>query len=415
MNTHTSIPASRLLGWLLLGTAATLASCQKQEEVVAPQMQESTSKAENIGAAAGALAYWPLDGSAADASGSSSGTVVGATFEAGISGQALRFDGNDYVNVPAGRAYSPDGSISVWVKTTQTTAGRLVFNTQISPNEGTTDAMFLGLTDGKPQLFFGGAPSFDPRPFSLVGNRRVNDGQWHHVAATWALNPVEGFRATRLYVDGALVVNDDDGTGPDADGSTLADPLAGSFDFSRPIRLGASPTSAAFFVGSLDDVSIYNRALTAAEVTALAARPATPAPVEYIVDNQDAGFGTTGTWTTSTGLPGFAGRNYLHDGDALASPGKAATWASPITTPARAGTYAVYLRWTSAADRPDAAPVEVNYQGGLAQLTVNQRQRGGQWVLLGTWPFAPGSGDYVRLSATDAGFTIADAVRWVKQ
>lgn len=413
MNTLTGIPASRLLGRLLLGTAAALASCQKQEEVVTPQMQETTSKTEDIGAASDALAYWPLDGSAADTSGSSTGTVVGATFEPGISGQALRFDGNDYVEVPAGRSYSPHGSISVWVKTTQTTAGRLLFNTQYNPNESTTDAMFLGLTDGKPQLFFGGAPSFDPRPFSLVGNRRINDGQWHHVAATWSLSAAEGFRATRLYIDGALAVTDE--TGPNADGSTLADALAGSFDFSRPIRLGASPTSAAFFVGLLDDVSIYGRALTGAEVTALAARPAAPAPAEHIVDNQDVGFSITGAWSSSTGLSGFAGRNYLHDGDPLASPAKAATWASPITTPARAGTYAVYLRWTSAADRPAAAPVEVNYQGGVARLTVDQRQQGGQWVKLGIWPFAPGSGDYVRLSAADPGYTVADAVRWVRQ
>ncbi|UYZ62045.1 glycosyl hydrolase family 28-related protein [Hymenobacter weizhouensis] len=141
--------------------------------------------------------------------------------------------------------------------------------------------------------------------------------------------------------------------------------------------------------------------------------PPAPAPVEYIVDNQDAGFNTTGTWTASTGLQGYHGSNYLHDGDAQASAADVATWTSPITT-ARAGTYDVYMRWTKAADRPDAAPVEVNYQGGVASLKLNQSVGGGEWVKIGTWPFTGGSGDYVRITGADAGYTIADAVKWVK-
>lgn len=133
---------------------------------------------------------------------------------------------------------------------------------------------------------------------------------------------------------------------------------------------------------------------------------------EYIVDNTDAGFSTTGTWTASTSLAGYYGSNYLHDGSTAADATKTATWTSPITT---TGTYAVYMRWTSYTDRPDAAPVEVNYNGGIANLTVNQQTGGGTWVYLGTWSFTGGSGDYVKITGGDAGYTIADAVRWVQQ
>ena len=137
-----------------------------------------------------------------------------------------------------------------------------------------------------------------------------------------------------------------------------------------------------------------------------------PLPGDIIVDNTDAGFGTTGAWTASTGLSGYYGSNYLHDGSTAADASKTATWTSPITT---TGTYQVFMRWTSAADRPDAAPVEVNYNGGIANLTVDQRSGGGTWVLIGTWSFTGGSGDYVKITGADAGYTIADAVRWVKQ
>ncbi|SBT65761.1 O-Glycosyl hydrolase [Micromonospora sediminicola] len=133
---------------------------------------------------------------------------------------------------------------------------------------------------------------------------------------------------------------------------------------------------------------------------------------EDVVDNASPLFSKTGTWTASTGASGYWGTGYWHDGTTGADTGKTATWTSPITT---TGRYEVYLRYTSAPDRPDAAPVEINYAGGVTTgLTVNQRTGGGTWKLLGTWPFAPGSGDHVKISAADAGYTVADAVRFVK-
>ncbi|MEW2444512.1 glycoside hydrolase family 30 beta sandwich domain-containing protein [Micromonospora marina] len=36
------------------------------------------------------------------------------------------------------------------------------------------------------------------------------------------------------------------------------------------------------------------------------------------------------------------------------------------------------------------------------------------WKKLGSWPFAPGSGDHVTITAADGVYTVADAVRFVK-
>lgn len=147
---------------------------------------------------------------------------------------------------------------------------------------------------------------------------------------------------------------------------------------------------------------------------------AVPPVTEYVVDNSDSGFSTVGSWTTSTansgtyGVPHFLNANYLHDGDALSGGSKSATWTSPITS---TGVYDVYLRWSGNkldTSRPDAAPIEINYNGGVVNLTANQQRKPGQWNLLGTWSFTGGSGDYLKISDTDTGYTIADSVRWVK-
>lgn len=145
-----------------------------------------------------------------------------------------------------------------------------------------------------------------------------------------------------------------------------------------------------------------------------------PPVTEYVVDNSDGGFSTTGSWTTSTAnsgtynVPHFLNANYLHDGDSLSGGSKSATWTSPITS---TGVYDVYLRWCGNkldTSRPDAAPVEINYNGGIVNFTVNQQINPGQWNLLGTWSFTGGSGDYLKITDADAGYTIADSVRWVK-
>lgn len=79
-------------------------------------------------------------------------------------------------------------------------------------------------------------------------------GQWHHVAATY-----DG-TVKRLYVDGAQVAS-----------GNQAGALA--YDV-QPMWIGCdnnSGTAALRFTGALDDVQLYNRALSLAEIQALAA------------------------------------------------------------------------------------------------------------------------------------------------
>ncbi|MCM3748587.1 hypothetical protein M3223_14645 [Paenibacillus pasadenensis] len=136
-------------------------------------------------------------------------------------------------------------------------------------------------------------------------------------------------------------------------------------------------------------------------------------PVVVIVDNGDSGFSTTGAWTASTYDSGYQGSNYLHDGAEAANADKFAVWTPTIT---EAGTYKVYMKWTASFNRPTAAPLEIKYGGVLdTSKTVNQTVNGSQWVEIGTYVLtASSTANSVKLLASAAGYTVADAVRFVK-
>ncbi|MCK5178469.1 MAG: hypothetical protein KAR32_02990, partial [Candidatus Omnitrophica bacterium] len=65
-------------------------------------------------------------------------------------------------------------------------------------------------------------------------------------------------------------------------------------------------------------------------------------------------------------------------------------------------------------NRPTDARYTVYYDGGSEIHYANQQVAGGQWVLLGTYPFAQGIGGYVQLDDDNVGqYTIADAIKLV--
>jgi hypothetical protein len=103
--------------------------------------------------------------------------------------------------------------------------------------------------------FFVGNPDM-----TITGTQALNDGAWHHVVATRAVTG--GSSALALYVDGAL-----DATGTSS--NTLA--LIGNPD----VALGGNLRDGRYFTGLMDEVALYNAALTPARVQAhyLAAVP----------------------------------------------------------------------------------------------------------------------------------------------
>ena len=90
---------------------------------------------------------------------------------------------------------------------------------------------------------------------TLARHRPIKSGQWHHVAATWTQKAAE----LLIYVDGE---------------KKAALPAKGgkSFKAGRQLAIGGNDqdkyAGTGLFKGVIDDVRIYNRALTADEVLA---------------------------------------------------------------------------------------------------------------------------------------------------
>ena len=199
----------------------------------------------------GIVAWWPAEGNANDATGNGHFGALqnGATFGAGKVGMAFSLDGvNDNVSVPDSPAFHFTNAMSVqgWIKTT---GG---FDRYIATKH--EDALYFAVGGGNV------APhklSFWLNAVSsswFAGSTSVDDGQWHHVAATY-----DG-ATMKVYVDGHL-----DGSVPHTGNGQTG---------TSAILIGARSdgTNASNFPGMIDELSVYNRALSSAEIQALAAQ-----------------------------------------------------------------------------------------------------------------------------------------------
>ena len=210
-----------------------------------------------------AVSYWSFDGGVLDEVGPNDGVYFGGASPSfvegfdGRSGGAIRFDGSDdYVDVRATSflpAYNrPAYTVAMWVKGLPQNDKR-VYSEGSSRNNSPLFTIGTDRTGntGKVDIFIrtdGGSTIVSHRLSSGI----AFDGEWHHIA--WV---DEGGRAA-LYIDGAR------------------DPQ--NFDYSQSAlslditSIGSVLRSSAccFFSGSIDDVAVWDTALTAAEVTTVA-------------------------------------------------------------------------------------------------------------------------------------------------
>jgi acyl-CoA thioesterase-1 len=132
--------------------------------------------------------------------------------------------------------------------------------------------------------------------------------------------------------------------------------------------------------------------------------PGVPQP-PIVVD--DTAAMADGVWTPSTSTPGGHLTSYLTDGN-IDKGLKTVSYFPDIPV---AGTYPVYLRWTSLANRANNVPVTINHVEGSTTVTVDQTKDGGIWYKLGDFPLAAGIENSVVIGTTGTtGFVIADAV-----
>ncbi|MGA2786622.1 MAG: LamG-like jellyroll fold domain-containing protein [Verrucomicrobiota bacterium] len=202
-----------------------------------------------VPAPSGLTGWWPAEGNANDSVGGNSGTLVNSvSFTTGEVSQAFLFDGvSSYVSIPDSPSldsFTTSITIETWIKVNQTTANS---NWKGIVTKGNSSWRLQGRAGAKTVVFSanGVSPNVD-----LYGSRNVNDGQWHHVAGVY-----DG-TTMFLYVDGTLDVSQ---------------PATGSIaQNSLPLCIGQTANSTGYyFNGLIDEASIYNRALTAAEIQSI--------------------------------------------------------------------------------------------------------------------------------------------------
>ena len=215
----------------------------------------------------GLVGYWSFNGAdltdkVYDRSGQdNNGTVVGGATSSvktiGKVGQGVLFDGvNDYITAGTSNTLNASSSITlaVWVKSTFNFSSQtnkmlpIISRMQTSsPYKGYEIGIggnYLS-SDNKAYFHLGGSYSSNV----LIGTTSINDGEWHLLVGTY-----DGTNAS-IYVDGV---------------AQNSGARTNNLDISgEPFDMGANYNRTAFFTGSGDEMRVYNRALSADEVTQL--------------------------------------------------------------------------------------------------------------------------------------------------
>jgi concanavalin A-like lectin/glucanase superfamily protein len=202
----------------------------------------------------GLVGLYELDGNAADSSGNgNNGTVAGATATTdrfGVSGRALSFTGvaGEAVTIANEVPFDLTAfSITAFVRIAASTNTRVIvskaatmgfgnYTLQVNGDGGAADRHLSWSHDAAAGNFSANA---SPTPVPL--------NAYVHVAVTFDATSI------RFYVDGALTV-------------TYAAPPAPALN-NAPVTIGRGVYNG--FVGAIDSVRIYNRALSAAEISAI--------------------------------------------------------------------------------------------------------------------------------------------------
>ena len=197
----------------------------------------------------GLVAYWPFDNNLNDISGNENNGVCYGTNcpsqTTGKFGGAYLFDGVDdyvkFVSIPSGRGQT-DYSLSLWVKS-NSQDGTAFGQDEWDVN---SDGIKVYLQAGQ----------ICAKTLSSICTPSINygDSNWHHVVLFR-----NGASIQNLYVDGVYIVNSIGG-GINNDGG---------LEFKIGADYESDAGSLNYFKGSIDDIKIYNRSLSAEEVAYL--------------------------------------------------------------------------------------------------------------------------------------------------
>ena len=299
------------------------------------------------------------------------GTITGATRVAGRFGRALSFDGtNDLVRVPdsTSLALVSGMTIEAWVRPTLLSGWRTVALKETAT--GLAYALYAHDDAPRPAVTanFGGVDQ------SAVGVQALPVGTWTHLAATY-----DG-AAMNLYVNGTLV---------------RTQPATGTFvQSAQPLSIGGNAIWGEYFAGVIDQVRIYDQALTEAQIAANALIAVTPPPP--VANTAPVAQSDTVATSVNTSMVVVSGVLLANDSDA---DGDAITVAAVDSSSVAGGTITPNGAgsWTYAPPSAFVGNDRFGYtiedgRGGTATGTVLVSVTAPVSGLVGAWGFNEGAG-----------------------
>ena len=247
-----------------------------------------------------AVAWWAADGSAYDIARTNLATLRnGAGYGPGVVGQSFSFDGtDDYAEVPSSPSLKVTGPFSVegWINYDHLygSYGSVIFAKGCDAESSVDWAMSV-------------SASYKLRPHVYI-----TGSGWYYFDCGTTLQPRAWYHIALVYT-GTNLIGYLNGT---SDGSIALSGTVQATDYS--LRIGAyapvnGSSSKCFFPGKIDELTVYNRALSAAEIGAIysagcAGKCKVDSDGDGLTDLQEAFLGTDPTKADTDG-------DGLSDGD----------------------------------------------------------------------------------------------------
>jgi len=190
------------------------------------------------------VAYYDFEGHALDTVGSHHGTVHGNTnFAAGKLGQSAYFDGSgDYIETSTFNDTWANWTTSFYIKPSAGSSGhRTIMERERIGSFNDFEVRVA--SNSKIQTETDAASAT-----SMFSNKSITNDKWHHVSITY-----DGTNQ-KTYIDGAL--------------DNTIDQSNAHVNVAAPLNIGrhVNPNSPIYFDGGIDEIAIYDSALSASEI-----------------------------------------------------------------------------------------------------------------------------------------------------
>jgi hypothetical protein len=222
----------------------------------------------------GLVGYWTMDSNDMSSTGATlydrsgqnnHGTVTGTTTSTGRIAQSRNFNGtsnqvslgsNDILNM-----HYSSRTIAAWIKTSATVSQR-IFNKEYGANTPLSGYALMTWTGGKGALVY--APKSGTTENIILTDSVIADNRWHHLVGV-----INRSGNLDLYIDGVQASVTVQAGSRDISGSSgtdVTDSLVSTIGVNTSLWGGASGE---YWSGQIDDVRVYNYALSAQEVANL--------------------------------------------------------------------------------------------------------------------------------------------------